>query len=77
MVAREELHRMLDHIPESDVATAYKFLQSLLNPVERSLLRAPIDDEPEPEEERKAVKLARREPGQGTPHEEVLREFGL
>jgi len=41
------------------------------------LLTAPPDDEPEPEEERAAVEEARSEAGFGTPHEEVLREFGL
>jgi len=77
VTVREELHRILDHIPESDVATARKFLRSLVDPVELSLLNAPADDEPESEEEREAVEPARREPGRGTPHEEVLREFGL
>jgi hypothetical protein len=38
---------------------------------------APFDDEPESEEERAEVEAARRETGPGTPHEEVLREFGL
>ena len=75
--SRQELHALLDHIPESDVPTARKFLRSLLEPVELSLLTAPLDDEPETEEERAAVEAARREPGPGTPHEEVLREFGL
>jgi hypothetical protein len=74
---RHELHILLDHIPENDVPTARKFLRSLVGPVELSLLSAPLDDEPESEEERAAVEAARREPGPGTPHEEVLREFGL
>jgi hypothetical protein len=37
----------------------------------------PEDDEPESDAEREAVESARRETGAGTPHEEVLREFGL
>lgn len=77
MTVREELHKILDHIPETDVATARKFLRSLVDPVELSLLSAPVDDEPESEAEREAVERARREPSRGTPHEEVLREFGL
>jgi len=39
-------------------------------------LTAPLDDEPETDEECAAVETARSEPGPGTPHEEVLREFG-
>jgi len=45
--------------------------------VRLSILMAPFDDEPESEEERAEVEAARRETGPGTPHEEVLREFGL
>lgn len=74
---RRELHWLLDHIPESDVSAAKKLLSSLLDPVALSLLNAPPDDEPETDTERAAVEAARREPGPGTPHEDVLREFGL
>jgi hypothetical protein len=45
--------------------------------VKLSIIRARFDDEPESEEERAEVEAARRESGPGTPHEEVLREFGL
>jgi hypothetical protein len=45
--------------------------------VERATLNAPPDDEPESDEERAEVETARREAEPGTPHEEVLREFGL
>ena len=48
-----------------------------MDPVELSLLSAPIDDEPETEDERTAVERALAEPGAGTSHAEVLREFGL
>jgi hypothetical protein len=77
VTTREELHKILDHIPETDVATVHKFLRSLVDPVELSLLSAPVDDQPQTEAEREAVERARCEPGRGTPHEEVLREFGL
>ncbi len=74
---RHEVHWLLEHIPESDVSTARKFLRSLVDPVALSLLNAPYDDEPATEAEETVVEAARREPGCGTPHEEVLREFGL
>ena len=74
---RQELHWLLDRIPESEVSTARRFLRSLVDPIALSLLNAPYDDEPETEDERAAVEAARREPGPGTPHEDVLREFGL
>jgi hypothetical protein len=74
---RQELHLLLDHISASDVATARNFLRSLVDPVSLSLLSASEDDEPETDAERVAVESARSETGPGTPHEEVLREFGL
>ncbi len=74
---RRELHALVDHIPASDVPTARKILRALMDPVELSLLTAPLDDEPETDEERAAVEKALAEAGPGTPHEEVLREFGL
>ncbi len=77
ITVRQELHLLLDHIPDDDVATARKFLRSLIDPVELSLVTASLDDEPETEEERSAAEAARRESGPGTPHEVVLREFGL
>jgi hypothetical protein len=74
---RQELHTLVDHIPESDLPAARKILRALMDPVELTLLTAPLDDEPETEGERAAVERALAEPGPGTPHEEVLREFGL
>lgn len=77
MTSREELHKLVDHIPESDVAAARKILRSLVDPVELSLLTAPLDDEPETEQEREAVERALSDPRPDVPMEEVLREYGL
>ena len=74
---REDLHTLVDHIPAGEVTAARKILRALMDPVELSLLTAPLDDEPETEEERTAVERALTEPGPDTSHEEVLREFGL
>lgn len=74
---RQELHALLDHIPASDLPTARKILRALADPVWQSILDAPLDDEPETEEERANADAARKEAGPGTPHEEVLREFGV
>ena len=73
---RRELHELLDHVPPSNVPKARRFLRSLVDPVSLSLLSAP-EDEPETDAEREAVESARAETGPGTPHEELLREFGL
>ena len=56
-------------------------LEAMIDPVSRKLAAAPIDDEPETEDERQAVAEARewfaRRGGKGIPHEEVLAELGL
>ena len=77
MTSREELHKLVDHIPEADVAAARKILRSLVDPVELSLATAPPDDEPETEAEREAVEKALNDPRPDVPMEEVLREHGL
>ena len=77
MSPREELHRLVDHIPEVDIPTTQRLLRALVDPVELALMNAPVDDEPDTEEDRSSAEQARREPGPGTTHAEVLREFGL
>ena len=42
-----------------------------------SLAAAPVDDEPETDDERRAVQAAREDAAPSIPHNEVLREFGL
>ena len=77
---REELRMLVDHIPDSDVATARKILRALLDPVELSLLIAPLDDEPLSEHEKAVLEEAERREKRGEPlipHEEILREFGF
>lgn len=74
---RQELHALVDHLSDVDVPTVTKLLRVLSDPVRLSIALAPFDDEPESEEERAAAEAARCEAGPGTPHEEVLREFGL
>jgi hypothetical protein len=73
MSAREELHRLLDQIPESDVPTTQKFLRSLVDPVELAMLLAPEDDEPESAEERAAVEAAIADPSPDIPFEQIRR----
>jgi hypothetical protein len=56
-------------------------LETLLDPVSRAIADAPVDDEPETQEERRAVAKSKvwfkKRGGQGIPHEEVLADFGL
>ena len=82
MPMRETLHQLIDELPESELATAERFLHYLratADPVLRALLEAPLDDEPETDDERQAVHEAREELARGEVRtlEEVRRELGL
>jgi Spy/CpxP family protein refolding chaperone len=83
VIAREELHELIDQIPESELPAARSYLrylaQTASDPVLRSLLNAPIDDEPETEEERKAVDEAKEALAEGRvmSDEEMARVLGL
>jgi hypothetical protein len=80
MSARDSLHRLIDKLPESELAAAERFLHYLratTDPMLRALLEAPPDDEPETEEERRLVHEAREELARGEVRtlEEVRREL--
>jgi CO dehydrogenase/acetyl-CoA synthase beta subunit len=82
MTIKEELHRLVDELPESESHAAKRFLEYLRNmgdPVLRAMLEAPEDDEPETEEERAAVAEAQEDfkAGRVVSHQELKREFGL
>jgi hypothetical protein len=82
MPTRDTLYRLIDELPESELAAAERFLRYLratTDPVLRALLEAPLDDEPETEEERQAVHEAREELARGEVRtlEEVRRELGV
>jgi hypothetical protein len=82
MSARDSLHRLIDELPESELAAAERFLNYLratADPVLQALLEAPPDDEPETDDERQAVQEAREELARGEVRtlEEVRRELGL
>ena len=77
---RQQLHTLVDELPESELYTAKRFLGYLhdtSDPVLQALLQAPEDDEPETPEEAAAVQEAweayRR--GEARPWGEVRQEL--
>lgn len=80
---REELHRLVEDMPDSEVTPALRYLRYLRELGEDELLKklmsAPIDDEPETEEELQGVRQARKEleSGDTLSTEELKRELGL
>ncbi|MFL6264045.1 MAG: hypothetical protein ACJ76Y_30535 [Thermoanaerobaculia bacterium] len=82
MCHRATLHRLVDSLPEEDLATAGRLLVGLAataDAVERALLLAPPDDEPDTDDDDGGVTEARRElaRGEGISTEELERELGL
>jgi hypothetical protein len=76
---KQQAHELIERLPPAQLAAVVGLLQAMLDPVSRAIANAPLDDEPESDEERRAVAEAKewlqRHPG--IPFEEVLAEFGL
>lgn len=64
VTTREELHRLLVRLPESDLERVARFLRNeseARQRFEELLARAPIDDEPMTEEDREAIAEGERD----------------
>jgi hypothetical protein len=72
-IDRHELHTLLDHIPDSDVPSVRKILRALADPVELAILTAPLDDEPETEQERASVASSLADGSPDIPFEQLRR----
>lgn len=82
MVTKEELHRLVDELPQGELGAARRYLEYLRNmgdPALRALMQAPLDDEPQEDWERSAVTEAYADIAADriTGHDDVRREFGL
>ena len=81
MDEKQHAHQLIDQLPSRQLSAVVGLLEAILDPVSRKLAAAPIDDEPEAEDERRAVEQSkewlREHGGKGIPHEEVLQDFGL
>lgn len=81
MSAKEQLHLAIESMTEKEAVAALRALaEASDDPVAWMLDHAPVDDEPESDEERPAVAEhhAHRERGvKPIPLEDVLAEFGL
>ena len=78
-VERQQVHSLVDKLPPSPLAALHSLLAAILDPVSRAIANAPIDDEPETDQERQAVAeaddwLKHHKP---IPFERVLTDFGL
>jgi hypothetical protein len=60
-MTRSDLHRLLDAVPDETLGAVQRALEPLADPFLLALATAPIDDEPETDEERAAVTEARED----------------
>lgn len=78
---KQHAHELIDRMAPSQVSAVVGLLETMLDPVSRAIANAPYDDEPETEDERRAVAESKawlaQHPGQAIPHSEILAEFGL
>ncbi len=80
---RQELHQLVDELPESELQAARRFLRYLdamaRDPVLRALMEAPVDDEPLTEEEATRIEFAEAEADRGevVSDQDLRRELGI
>ena len=78
---KQQAHELIDRISTAQASAVVGLITSMLDPVERAIANAPFEDEEISEEETRAVAASKawlaEHPGEGIPHEEILREFGL
>ena len=66
MLDKQQLHHLVDRLPESELTAAARYLEFLLSH------EAPVDPEM-----LARIDQARAHPAPGISHDDVLREFGL
>ena len=78
---REHAHKLIDRMPEAQLSGLVQLLESIVDPAMAALRSAPIDDEPETDQEQAAVADAKtwlqENGGKGFWHSEAIRRLGL
>lgn len=82
MTTKERLHQLIEELPDQDLPGIERLLLDLLtsgDPLVRTLLTAPEDDEPVTDEDLEALRQAREDfaAGRTVSLDEVKRELGL
>ena len=76
---RRRAHALLDLLPAEKLNAVRSLLEVMVEPLARSLALASVEEEEITPETAAALDRARASlaRGEGIPHEEILREFGL
>jgi hypothetical protein len=76
---RQQAHALLDMLPDEKLNAVRNLLEVMVEPLSRSLALAPVEEEEITPETAAALDRARASlsRGEGIPHDEIRREFGL
>jgi hypothetical protein len=76
---RRQAHALLDALPAEKLNAVRSLLEVMVEPLARSLALAPVEEEGLRPDTAAALDRARASlaRGEGIPHDEILREFGL
>jgi hypothetical protein len=76
---KQQAHQLLDQLDAGQLSAVVHLLQVMTGPLSRSLGSAPVEEEEITPETAAALDRARASlaRGEGIPHEDILREFGL
>lgn len=76
---KQYAHGMIERLAPEKLSAVVGLLEVMLDPLDRALATAEIDDEPVTEQERRDIEASREwfEHNQGTPFEQVVAELGF
>ena len=76
---RRRAHALLDRLSDDQIGAVRNLLEVMIEPLGRSLVLAPVEDEDVTAETAAAIDRARASivRGEGFAHDDILREFGL
>ena len=76
---KKQAHELIERLWPNQVSAVVALLEVMVEPLSRSLAQAPVEEEELTPETAAALDRARASlaRGEGIPHEEILREFGV
>ena len=76
---RQRAHQLIDQLGAAQFDAVVRLLEVMVEPLARSLALAPVEEEEITADTAAALDRARASlaRGEGIPHEEILREYGL
>jgi hypothetical protein len=76
---KQHVHQLIDQLDTSQLAAVVHLLEVMVEPLAHSLALAPVEEEEITSETAAALERARASlaRGEGIPHEDILRDFGL